>query len=144
MKKGIDVEQVMEEVNRAVAAPETLLADLWKEERPQAPNLAFLYPPHSKSLRVNLDLVSRNWEVDPEFELGSSRKITGSAAVAFKGFERKMLRWYINPIVHQVRKFNMLVTRTLHDIGNNLESLEDRVRRLEELHRDDGGEEGGG
>lgn len=142
MNKGIDVEQVMGEVNRAVAAPETLLADLWKEERPQAPSLAFLYPPHSKSLRVNLDLVSRNWEVDSEFELGSRRKMTGGVAVAFKGAERKLLRWYINPIVHQIRKFNMLVTRTLFDIGNNLASLEDRVKKLEEMHCDGNGEGG--
>ncbi len=139
MKKGVDVEQVMEEVNRAVAAPETLLGDLWTGDKAQAPNLAFLYPPYSKSLRVNLDLVSRNWEVDGEFELGSRRKLTGGLAVGFKSFERRLLRWYINPIVHQVRKFNMLVTRTLFDIGNNLEELEDRVRELEERRRDEGG-----
>ena len=129
--KGVDVDQIMEEVNRAVAAPDTLLAEFWKENRTQAPNLAFLYPPYSKTLVVNLDMVSRNWEIDPEFELGSRRRLVGMLVVAFKRAARAGLRWYINPIVHQVRKFNMLVTRTLHDLANNLDEVSGRVTELE-------------
>jgi hypothetical protein len=132
MGKGIDVEQVMEEVNRAVAAPQTLLAEFWQEERPAFPNVAFLYPPLSKTLHVNLDLVSRNWEIDSEFELGSKRRGVGKLLVKVKVLTRGFLRWYINPIVHQVRKFNMLVTRTLHDLSNNLDDVSDRVDRLEQ------------
>lgn len=132
LKKDIDVEQVMEEVNRAVAAPDTLIAELWKEERPKAPNLSFLYPPYSKSLQVNLDHVSRNWEIESDFELGSKRRAVGGLVVAMKRVIRAGLSWYINPIVHQVRKFNMLVTRTLYDIGNNLGEMTDRVKALEE------------
>ncbi len=130
--KGIDVEQVMEEVNRAVAAPQTLLADFWHEDRPQAPNVAFLYPPYSRTLRVNLDLVSRNWEIDGEFELGSRRRGVGRLVVGVKKVTRAFLRWYVNPIVHQVRKFNMLVTRTLHDLSNNLEEVSGRLAELED------------
>lgn len=130
-EKGVDVEQVMEEVNRAVAAPHTLLAEFWKEEGPRSPNLAFIYPPHSKTLQVNLDLVSRNWELDSEFELGSERRGVSRLVVLFKKAVRRMLRWYINPIVHQERKFNMLVTRTLFDVSNNLEELDRRVLLLE-------------
>jgi hypothetical protein len=130
-RRGVDVDQVMEEVNRAVAAPDTLLADFWREERPQAPNIAFVYPPHSRSLELNLDLVSRNWEVDAEFEIGSRRRLLGGLISSFKRLLRGLLRWYVNPVVHQVRKFNMLVTRTLHDLANNLDRLEERVSRLE-------------
>ncbi|MBU4301815.1 MAG: hypothetical protein KKE79_09185 [Actinobacteria bacterium] len=130
-KEGVSVEQVMEEVNRAVAAPQTLLADLWAEEKPNAPNLSFLYPPHSKSLEVNLDLVSRNWEVDGDFEITSRRRLAGGLAVSLKRFLRGLLSWYINPILHQVRKFNMLVTRTLYDLSNNVKELQDRVSHIE-------------
>jgi hypothetical protein len=129
--KGVDVEQVMDEVNRAVAAPQTLLADFWREEGHTSPNLAFIYPPHSRTLAVNLDLVSRNWELDGEFELGSRRKGIAKLVVAFKTTVRRLLRWYINPIVYQERKFNMLVTRTLFDISNNLQEMEERLLRLE-------------
>jgi hypothetical protein len=129
--KGIDVEQVMEEVNRAVASPETLIGDFWKDERPACPNLSFLYPPYSRSLAVNLDMVSRNWEIESDFELGTRRRALGGLAVAVKRFTRSMIAWYINPIVHQVRKFNMLVTRTLHDLANNFEELSGRVSDLE-------------
>lgn len=132
LKKGMDVEQVMEEVNRAVAAPETLLADLWKEKRPRAPNLSFLYPPYSKTLEINLDHVAHNWEIDSEFEIGSKRRVIGGLVVALKRVIRLSISWYINPIVHQIRKFNMLVTRTLFDIGNNLDEMNDRIRALEE------------
>lgn len=129
--KGIDVEQIMEEVNRAVAAPRTLLGEFWQEERPQSPNVSFLYPPYSRTLRVNLDMVSRNWEIDSEFELGSRRRGVGGLVVGIKKMTRGFLRWYINPIVHQVRKFNMLVTRTLHDLANNLDDVSERVEALE-------------
>jgi hypothetical protein len=131
IKKDVDVEQVMEEVNRAVAAPDTLLRDFWKSERPKAPNLSFLYPPYSKSLQVNLDHVSRNWEITSDFELASRRRAVGGLVVALKRVIRAGLSWYINPIVHQVRKFNMLVTRTLYDIGNNLEEMSGRLKALE-------------
>lgn len=131
-KKGIDVDQLMEEVNRAVAAPDTLIGELWREQAIAAPNLSFLYPPYSKSLMVNLDLVSRNWEVDHDFPIGTRRKLTGAPAIIFKRMTRGSVRWYINPIVHQIRKFNMLVTRTLHDLANNLDELSDRVRKVEE------------
>ena len=134
--KGVDVVQVMEEVNRAVAAPDTLLADFWKEQRTKAPNLSFLYPPYSRTLVINLDMVSRNWEIDPEFELGSRRRLVGRLVVAFKRATRSALRWYINPIVHQVRKFNMLVTRTLHDLANNLDDVSGRVGELEKAAGD--------
>jgi hypothetical protein len=56
----------------------------------------------------------------------------GGLVVALKRVIRAGLSWYINPIVHQVRKFNMLVTRTLYDIGNNLEEMTDRIKALEE------------
>ncbi len=135
--KGVDVDVVMEEVNRAVAAPDTLLAEFWKEQRVASPNLAFLYPPYSKTLVVNLDMVSRNWEIDPEFELGSRRRLVGRLVVAFKRAARSGLRWYINPIVHQVRKFNMLVTRTLHDLANNLDEVSGRVAELEKSEADE-------
>jgi len=154
-EKGVDVDQVMEEVNRAVAAPGTLLADFWKEQKVQAPNLSFIYPPYSTTLMVNLDMVSRNWEIDSEFEIGSRRRFIGRLVVAFKRGTRAALGWYVNPIVHQIRKFNMLVTRTLHDLANNLEELSGRVamlekadveeritaleRRLEELKQREGG-----
>jgi len=131
--KDIDVEQVMEEVNRAVAAPETLLADFWKEERPAAPNLSFLYPPYSKSLAVNLDMVSRNWEIESEFPLGSRHRALGGFAVAVKKLTRSLTRWYVNPVVHQVRKFNMLVTRTLFDVANNIDALSERIEAIEKL-----------
>ncbi|MBN2169057.1 MAG: hypothetical protein JW738_07420 [Actinobacteria bacterium] len=143
IKKGVDVDQVMEEVNRAVAAPETMLAEFWAENRAKAPNLAFIYPPHSKSLQVNLDLVSRNWEIDGDFEIGSRRKFVGGFISAFKKMVKKATSWYINPIVHQVRKFNMLVTRTLYDFNNNMEDLESRVARLEALQDRGNGKEAG-
>lgn len=136
IEKGVDVEKVMEAVNRAIAAPDTLLAKFWKEEEPVAPNLAFIYPPYSKSLQVNLDLVSRNWEIDSEFEIGSKRRVVGGLIVVFKRFTRRVLRWYINPIAHQVRKFNMLVTRTLFDISNNLEQIQERLSKLESVQEE--------
>jgi len=130
-EKGYDVETIMEAVNRAVSAPDTLLAEFWREKKPAAPNLAFLYPPHSRSLEVNIDLVSRNWEVDADFPLASKKRFTGLLVVLVKKIVKALTSWYINPIVHQVRKFNMLVTRTLNDVGNNIREMEDRISRLE-------------
>lgn len=130
-EKGVDVEELMEEVNSAVSAPETLLKDLWRKDEGQAPNIAFLYPPFSRSLEVNLDLVSRNWEIESEFPIGSQRKGLAPLVVAVKRTLRRLLHWYINPIVYQIRKYNMLATRTMHDLANNMEALEERIARME-------------
>lgn len=130
--RGIDARQAMEAVNRAVAAPSTLLAEFWRDEGSQAPSLSFIYPPRSGTLKVNLDLVGRNWEIESEFEIGSRRRGIGGLVRAVKRAMRSALRWYVNPIVQQERKFNMLVTRTLYDIGNTLEEIEGRLQALED------------
>lgn len=143
IEKDMNVEEAMEAVNRAVAAPDTLLADFWKHERPASPNLSFLYPPYSRSLQINLDMVSRNWEIDGQFELESRRKLGGRLVIAYKRAARSLLQWYINPIVHQIRKFNMLVTRTLYDLTNNVEELRERVAELERAATDERAGDGG-
>jgi hypothetical protein len=45
---------------------------------------------------------------------------------------RSLTAWYMNPVIHEIRKFNMLVTRTLYDINKNIDEVKERLDHLEE------------
>jgi hypothetical protein len=129
--KSADVRQMMAGVSRAVAEPSILIDDFGRAERPQMYNLDFIYPPYVRSLRSNLDLVLRNWEIENRYEISSKRKYFGWLARVAKRAIRGLTSWYMNPLVNDVRKYNMVVTRTLFDINKNIEEIKDRLDDLE-------------
>lgn len=130
--REVDARQLMGEVNKALDDPSSLIEDFGAMERPPVFNLDFIHPPHARSLRINLGLVSKNWEIDSEVPFSSRRKHLGSLVIMVKHAVRSLTAWYMNPIIHEIRKFNMLVTRTLYDINKNIEEVKERVDRLEE------------
>lgn len=67
--------------------------------------------------------VNINTYVRSDLPVISERKFVGRFIVFFKKFLRKILRWYINPIVEQQNKFNETVTLTINDLNNVLDTL---------------------
>ncbi len=121
----------MDEVNRVLSSPHRLVGELSSGGQEKAPNISFLYPPGSKSLERELERIAHSWEIDSEIEIGSNRKFLGWLAVSFKRLTRFFTAWYINPIVDQIRRFNMLLTRGLFEICHCIDDLEKRVCELE-------------
>ncbi len=121
----------MDEVNRVISSPSRLVGEISSDRRPRYPNVSFIYPPKSNSFKRELDRISYSWEIESEIEIGSKRKFVGWFAVLFKRLVRVPLAWYLNPIVEQIRRFNMLVTRAFHEVSHALDDLEKRIGELE-------------
>jgi hypothetical protein len=130
--REVDAQQLMGEVGKALDDPSSLIEEFGAMERPPVFNLDFIHPPHVWSLRINLGLVSKNWEIDSEVPFSSKRKYLGGLVIMVKHVVRSLTAWYMNPVIHEIRKFNMLVTRTLYDINKNLEEVKERLEKLEE------------
>ena len=136
-EKPIHVKQLMERVNRTVADSATEL-DIGMVQRPQVFDLDFMYPPHARSLRINLDLLTRNWEIDNEFQMVSQRRVLGPVVIFVKRTVRRLSAWYTNPLVHEVRRFNMIVTNTLLDMNRSIEEIRGRLDALEKAEEERG------
>jgi hypothetical protein len=130
--REVDAEQLMGEIGKAVDDPTSLIEDFGAMERPPVFNLDFIHPPHARSLRINLGLISRNWEIDSEVPISSKRKYVGRFVIVVKRIVRGLTAWYMNPVIHEIRKYNMLVTRTLFDISKNIDEIKERLDKLEE------------
>lgn len=141
--REVDPQQLMGEISKALDDPSSLIEDFGAMERPPVFNLDFIHPPHARSLRINLGLISKNWEIDSEVPISSKRKYAGRLAIVVKHVVRSLTAWYMNPVIHEIRKFNMLVTRTLYDINKNIEEVKERLDNLEEVQEllEDIGEE---
>jgi len=135
--KPIHVKQLMERVNRTINDSTTDL-DISMVQRPQVFDLDFMYPPHTRSLRINLDLLTRNWEIDNEFKMDSPRRVLGPVVVFIKRSVRRLSAWYTNPLVHEVRRFNMIVTNTLLDMNRSMEEIRTRLEALEKAEEERG------
>ncbi|WP_018248110.1 class I SAM-dependent methyltransferase [Orenia marismortui] len=69
-----------------------------------------------QQLESNIDQNNNNWDVNSQQDITSHRKIIGKFIVFSKKIIRKLLSWYINPIVGQQKSFNGSVTRTLNEL----------------------------
>lgn len=72
------------------------------------------------------------WNVETEFPITSHRKIIGRYIVIGKKIIRKLLRWYINPIIDLQREFNASVTRALNQIKNFILEFQSKYEQSNE------------
>jgi hypothetical protein len=135
MKDGwVDPKQLMEGVGRMIADPAAVIDDTGRVERPRMYSLDHLdrrYPAGAGTPRGDLELVCRDWDIENEVDVSSTRKFLGRPVVMAKRIVRALTGWYVNPLVRDIRNFNMLVTRTLFDINKNIEEIEDSLDSLE-------------
>ena len=59
-----------------------------------------------------------------------NRKWFGYISIYFKLIIRKILRWYINPIIERQNKYNVMVVELLRIMNKNIEELKNEVTIL--------------
>lgn len=59
------------------------------------------------------------YEIHSHWSISSHRKFIGRFIVFFKKIVRKLLKWYIDPIVEQQNRFNGSVTASINALYNN-------------------------
>ncbi|WP_337103799.1 class I SAM-dependent methyltransferase [Paenibacillus sp. YIM B09110] len=89
---------------------------------------------HDKTnqLIVELGLVNRLWNVNPEHEITSHRQVVGKFIVFGKKVMRKVLRWYVSNTFHKQREFNASVTRTLNLLYGRLNEYSEKFHVMDE------------
>ena len=133
--EGVEAEQLMEEVRRAVAADSSMHDEFWKGDRPQVFSLFYLYPFPVRS-EGELDQLSREWNIGNMFEIRSQRKVIGPLVVLVKRLILALTRWYMNPVVYEVKRMNIIVARTLRDVNESICEITDRLASLEEAEKE--------
>jgi len=86
-------------------------------------------------------------DINPNEKITSHKKIFGKLIIILKKMMRKLLKWYINPLMKKQSGFNFLVRNFLENLIQDInilendmeikklkiEELEDKVSRIEEL-----------
>jgi len=133
--EGAEVKRLMDEVERVTAADSSMHDEFWKGERPQLFSLLYLYPFPERS-ESELDRLSREWNIEGMFEIRSGRRVIGPLVVLVKRLILAATRWYMNPVVFEVKRMNMLVARALRDVSENMVEITDRLGGLEKAQEE--------
>lgn len=80
----------------------------------------------------DLENANKLWDIQSEKQIKSHRKVTGKYIVLGKKIIRKLLRWYISPIIREQNMYNSYSTRTLNDIKVLIEKLVDDNKKYHE------------
>ncbi|WP_394884859.1 methyltransferase domain-containing protein [Clostridium butyricum] len=80
----------------------------------------------------NLEDVNRYYYIDSYRPIKSHRKIIGKVIILYKKITRKLLKWYINPIVKDQNLYNSYNTKVLNATKCTIENLK---RKTGEIHQ---------
>lgn len=88
-------------------------------------------------LDLNLEAFNRHreeanlkWGIGAEKPVTSHRPVLGRFIVLFKKSLRKMLRWYINPIIEAQNDFNAQATGALNELYNKLIAIQGNFEQI--------------
>lgn len=131
MVEANEAGSLMEEVAAADTADSSMHEEFWKGDRPHVFSLAWMFP-FPERLESEFEQMSRGWDIESLFEIRSQRKIIGPLVVFVKKVILSLTRWYMNPVVYEVKRANMLAAGTLRDLNENLDAVKGRLAKLEE------------
>ena len=86
---------------------------------------------HSKETEVILEALRTDCEVDAYRPLRSNRAL-GFLIIAFRKILRKLMKFYVEPIVDSQNENNKLITICLHDLYIDAMNSRDKIRALED------------
>ncbi|MBC2455744.1 class I SAM-dependent methyltransferase [Clostridium beijerinckii] len=80
-------------------------------------------------LQEDIKMVNSLHYIDPYKNITSDRKVTGKIIIFIKKVIRKLLSWYITPMVEQQNEFNAFTTKVLNSINEKIVAIEvDRIQ----------------
>jgi hypothetical protein len=124
--------RVMAGVDGLLSEPAGKSAECRGEGGPRVFNLDSVCVAEARSSSIDMEPLLRGCPGESAVTITSSRKHFRWLAVAAKRAVWKLTGWYMNPLVQDVRTFNVLVARTLADVGS---SIDESKARLDELER---------
>ena len=127
--QNINVEEIMEEIRRDIKEKgytndDVSFADVSADEKYATPEHSFLLAHNVKALQIN-------YNVNAYRPLVSTRPL-GGLIVFIRKVIRKLIKFYIEPIVFDQNDVNRLTVTCLKDFYLDMEAMEKRIVQLEE------------
>lgn len=135
MTEDQGIGQLMDEVGAAAEADSSMHEEFWKGERPQVFSLAWMFP-FPERLESEFEQMSRAWDIEGLFEIRSQRKFIGPVIVFAKKIILSLTRWYMNPVLFEVKRANMMAADTLRDLNEGLDAVKGRLSALEKAEEE--------
>ena len=131
-KASINVEEIMAEIRRDILKKNYGNEDLAFSEVPVHGSSEFLS--QSNTLAGNIRHL-RNIQTVSVYRPLKSRRIIGPLIIFFKKVVRKLIRFYIEPIVADQNDVNNLSAACFEDLYFDMEILRRRIKLLEEENK---------
>ena len=127
--QNINVEEIMEEIRRDIKEKGYQNDDISFSDVPLSGK--YLTMDNSNLAAQKIMLLQARYNVFAYRPLASNRSF-GALIVFIKKVIRKMIKFYIEPIVSDQNDVNGLVASGLKDLYLDMEAMERRIRQLEE------------
>jgi len=72
----------------------------------------------------------RLWPVSADRSLRLRPGVRGGLAAPVKAVLRKLMRWYVEPLAHDQRSFNVAALRLIDDLREQVDRLQEEVEAL--------------
>ena len=82
-------------------------------------------------IQMNLDIANKLWNIPAEYSITSHRRLLGPLIIFGKKVVRKLLRWYINPIVKSQNEYNQYIIRAMNATFHQLKLNETVIKDLQ-------------
>lgn len=124
----VDVKEIMKQIK--IKANQRNISDQIDDLRstnnlPNSGNASFS---NIEKLQYN---VNRQWNYTAEYPIVSHRKLMGSILVFGKKVVRKLLRWYVNPVVEKQVGFNATMVQVINEFTSQFKQMNASVEVIE-------------
>jgi energy-converting hydrogenase A subunit M len=119
--KDIDVKNIMRQIKENIAK-RNIQEDITSK----------LSSDLMSSMEEHAFVLSRMWNFSGNFHISSQRKILGPFIVFGKKTIRKMLRWYIDPIVTNQVELNKELMQSFNTLSKYISELEEKIKKMQE------------
>ena len=132
----VDVEDVLADVVSALHERDTGRTQTYHSEVREIEDVVYLMPGAWQSINNSLTALDQSLApLTASFTAGEQEEPPGGAAHAFKGIIKRMIQksvyWYVNPIVAQLHSMHASTARAMHEVADQLKSVNDRLEVIE-------------
>ena len=129
----VDVDDVLEDVGNVLLERETGRSQTYRSEVREIEDVIYLLPGAWENIAQSL--VALDQSIAPPEEVPGEGRFPAGLTGAAKGLIKRMIEkavyWYVNPVVAQLHGMHSATARALHEIADQLKSMNDRLDVME-------------
>ncbi|MBN1289062.1 MAG: class I SAM-dependent methyltransferase [Actinobacteria bacterium] len=131
----VDIEEVLEDITRVLKERETGHSQSYHSEVREVEDVIYLLPGAWENIAQSLVSVDQSLAMPPGTAASKEKGAGARFVVPVKNFVKTVIRksvyWYVNPVVAQLHGFHGTTARTLHEMVDQLRSINARLEIIE-------------